>query len=151
MRGLCGAPPGYFSTGVSTNDLAAARRFALGLVASQLGLTALIAGATLLIYGRRQAIGALAGGSIGAAANLVQAVFFFRHGPGADPKTILRGMYAGEAAKLGVTVLLLAVVLGSTRVAAGPFFVAYLSGFVVYWLALLKRGPSAAGTGSRQR
>jgi ATP synthase protein I len=130
--------------GVSTNDLAAARRFAAGLVASQLGLTALIAGAALLIYGRRAALSALAGGGIGAAANLVQAVFFFRHGPGADPKRILRGMYAGEAAKLGVTVLLLAVVLSSTRIAAGPFFVAYLAGFLVYWFALLKRGPDVA-------
>jgi ATP synthase protein I len=138
-------------TGVSTNDLAAPRRFALGLVASQLGLTALIAGATLLIYGQREAIGAFAGGGIGAAANLVQAVFFFRHGPGADPKVILRGMYAGEAAKFGVTVLLLVAVLSSTKVAAGPFFVAYLAGFVVYWFALLKRGPSAAGTGNAQR
>jgi ATP synthase protein I len=130
---------------VSTNDLAAARRFALGLVASQLGLTALIAGAMLLIYGRRAALSALAGGGIGAAANLVQAVFFFRHGPGADPQRILRGMYAGEGVKLGVTVLLLIVVLGSTRVAAGPFFAAYLTGFVVYWFALWWGGRDAAG------
>lgn len=134
---------------MSTNDLAAARRFALGLVVSQLALTCVIAGAMLLLYGRRAAIAALAGGGIGAAANLVQAAFFFRHGPGADPKMILRGMYAGEAAKLGVTVLLLALVLKSTRVAAGPFFTAYLTGFVVYWLALAKRGPSAARGGSR--
>ena len=138
-------------TGVSTNDLAAARRFAVGLVASQSGLTALIAGAMLVIYGQREAISALAGGSIGAAANLVQAVFFFRHGPGADPKRVLRGMYAGEAAKFGVTVLLLIPVLSSTKVAAGPFFAAYVAGFFVYWFALLKRGPSAAGTGSTQR
>lgn len=131
---------------MSTNDLAAARRFAAGLVASQLGLTTLIAGVALLIYGRREALSALAGGGIGAAANLVQAVFFFRHGQGADPKRILRGMYAGESAKLGVTVLLLIAVLSSTRVAAGPFFVAYLTGFLVYWFALLKRGPSAADT-----
>jgi len=135
-------------SGVSTNDLPAARRFATGLVASQLGLTAVIAGAMLFVYGQRAAVSALAGGSIGAAANLVQAIFFFRHGPGADPKRILRDMYAGEAAKLGVTVLLLAVVLSSTKVAAGPFFVAYLAGFVVYWFALLKGGPSATGTGS---
>lgn len=136
---------------MSTNSHAAARRFALGVVASQLGLTALIAGTTLLIYGGRAAVAALAGGSVGAAANLVQAVFFFRHGPGADPKRILRGMYAGEAAKFGVTVLLLAVVLSSTKVAAGPFLVAYAAGFLVYWFALLKRGPSAASTGGPQR
>jgi len=129
---------------LTTNDIAAARRFAVGLVASQLGLTALIAGATLLIYGSRAAIGALAGGGIGAAANLVQAVFFFRHGPGADPKMVLRGMYAGEAAKFAVTVLLLVVVLASTKVAAGPFFTAYLAGFVVYWFALWWGGRNAA-------
>jgi ATP synthase protein I len=134
---------------LTTNDLAAARRFALGLVVSQLALTCVIAGAMLLFYGQREAIAALAGGGIGAAANLVQAVFFFRHGPGADPKTILRGMYAGEAAKVGVTVLLVAVVLTSARVAAGPFFAAYLAGFVVYWLALARRGPGAAGRGAR--
>jgi ATP synthase protein I len=131
--------------------LAAARRFAVRLVASQLGLSAVIAGAMLFEYGQRAAVSALAGGGIGAAANLVQAVFFFRHGPGADPKRIVRGMYAGEAAKLGVTVLLLAVVLSSTRVAAGPFFAAYLAGFVVYWFALLKGGPDATGTGSPER
>lgn len=136
---------------MSTNNHAAARRFALGVVASQLGLTALIAGTMLLIYGGRAAVAALAGGSIGAAANLVQAAFFFRHGPGADPKRILRGMYAGEAAKFGVTVLLLVVVFSSTRIAAGPFFVAYLSGLIVYWLALLKREPGDASTGSTQR
>ena len=136
---------------MSTNDLAAARRFAVGLVASQLGLTAVIAGVTLFEFGQRAAVSALAGGSIGAAANLVQAIFFFRHGPGADPNRILRGMYAGEAAKLGVTVLLLVVVLSSTRVVAGPFFAAYLAGFVVYWFALLKGGPNATGTGSPQR
>jgi ATP synthase protein I len=129
---------------LTTNDIAAARRFAVGLVASQLGLTALIAGATLLIYGSRAAFGALAGGGIGAAANLVQAVFFFRHGPGADPKTVLRGMYAGEAAKFAVTVLLLVVVLASTKVAAGPFFAAYLAGSVVYWFALWWGGRHAA-------
>jgi ATP synthase protein I len=134
---------------VSTNDLAAARRFALGLVVSQLALTAVIAGAMLLMYGKREAIGALAGGGVGAVANLVQAVIFFRHGPGSDPKRIVRSMYAGEAAKFGVTVLLLAVVLTSTRVAAGPFFAAYVAGFVVYWFALLRAGPRAAGTGSR--
>ena len=136
---------------MSTNDLAAARRFAAGLVASQLGLTALIAGAMLLIYGRRAALSALAGGGIGAAANLVQAVFFFRHGPGADPKRILRGMYAGEGAKLGVTVLLLMVVLNSTKVAAGPFFAAYLTGFVVYWFALWRGGRDAAGGDGAKR
>jgi ATP synthase protein I len=136
---------------LTTNDIAAARRFAVGLVASQLGLTALIAGVALLIYGRRAAISALAGGGIGAAANLVQAVFFFRHGPAADPKRILRGMYAGESAKFGVTVLLLVVVLGSTKVAAGPFFAAYLAGFVVYWFALWWGGRGAAGGDSTQR
>jgi ATP synthase protein I len=136
---------------LTTNDIAAARRFAVGLIASQLGLTALIAGATLLIYGRRAAISALAGGGIGAAATLVQAVFFFRHGPGADPKRILRGMYAGESAKIAVTVLLLVVVLASTKVAAGPFFTAYLAGFGVYWFALWRGGRHAAGTDSTPR
>ena len=114
-----------------------ARRAALGIVAGQLGLTLAVAAGSLLWGGPRSALSALAGGGIGTLASLYMALSFFRLGPGADPPRILRRIYRGEALKLGITVVLFALVLVSMDVEFGPMIGAYGATFVAYWIALI--------------
>ena len=114
-----------------------ARRTALIIVAGQLGLTLLVMAVSLLLGGARSALSALAGGGIGTLASLYMALSFFRLGPSADPARILRGVYRGEAVKLGITAVLFALVLVSMDVEFGPLIGAYVATFLAYWIALI--------------
>ena len=125
-------------------DLRTARQFALQVVLGQLGMTLLIAALCLLLWGSRPAYSALLGGGISATASLSMAVSFFRHGSGADPQKILRGVYAGEFAKLLLTALLFIVVIALFEVSVLALFGAYVATILVYWVALLRVLPSGS-------
>lgn len=122
---------------MSTLDVTSARRIALQLVLLQAAATSLVAGLFLIFSGAPAAQSALLGGGIGVTATLAMVVFAFRPA-GNDPRRIARGFYRGEAAKLGVTVLLFVLALKVFEIAAAPFFAAYIATFLVYWIALAR-------------
>lgn len=123
---------------VSSEDVRGARRAAMNLVLAQIAATLMIAVLFLLGSGARAAASALIGGGIGAAASLAMVMIMFRRMSGADPKSVLRSAYRGEAVKLALTVLLIVAALKLVELAVLPFFVAYTATFVVYWIALVK-------------
>ena len=113
------------------------RRIALLIIESQVVATVFIAIVFLLASGGRAATSALIGGGICAIASLVVALATFREVIGNDPRRILRNVYRGEAAKLGITALLL-IAAFKVGVRAGPFFTAYIASLFVYWVVLLR-------------
>jgi ATP synthase protein I len=121
---------------MSTIDVSGARRAALMLVLAQVAATLILA-VTFLIGSDRAAVSALIGGGISVAASLVMVFFMFR-GAASDPKRVLRSVYRGEAAKLGITVLLIVAALKNVELAVLPFFVTYAATLLVYWIALVK-------------
>ncbi len=123
---------------MSTIDVTGARRAALMLVLAQAAATLILAVSFLIGSDAHAAVSALIGGGIGVAASLAMVVFMFRGASGADPKRIVRGAYRGEAAKLGLTVVLFVAALKFVDVAVLPFFVTYAATLLVYWIALVK-------------
>jgi ATP synthase protein I len=75
----------------------------------------------------------------------------FRPGLGADARTVARAFYVGEAAKLGVTIVLFALVLKFVKVSGGALFGAYAATFLVYWMALANALPPLLGGKPRAR
>ena len=124
--------------GVSTVDVTAARRAALRIVRWQAS-AALLAGAGFLAFSSgRAALSALVGGGIAVVANLSMVLLAFRSAPGEAAKPTLRGFYRGEAAKLGVTVVLLVVALRTGSLDALPMLVAFIATLPAYWIALIR-------------
>jgi ATP synthase protein I len=119
-------------------DPKSARSAALRLVRGQVLITLVIAGLFLIWSDARAAMSALMGGGIGVAAGLAMVGFMFRAVPGDDPRGLMRNVYKGEAAKLGVTVLLFVVALKYLKLAALPLFVAYIATLLMHWVALMK-------------
>jgi F0F1-type ATP synthase assembly protein I len=122
---------------MSTIDVSGARRAALMLVLAQVAATLILAVAFLVGSSARAAISALIGGGIGVAASLAMVFFMFR-GAATDPRGVLRSAYRGEAAKFGITVLLIVAALKNVELAVLPFFVTYAATLLVYWIALVK-------------
>jgi ATP synthase protein I len=122
---------------MSTIDVSGARRAALMVVLGQLAATLILAATFLIGWDTRAAVSALIGGGVSVAASLAMVFFMFR-GASADPQRILRSAYRGEAAKLGITVLLIVAALKSMELAVVPFFVTYAATLLVYWIALVK-------------
>jgi len=113
------------------------RRVALLIVLSQTVATLLIAAGFLALSNGSSARSALIGGGISTMATLVIAVATFREVAGNDPRRMLINLYRGEAAKLGLTALLLIVAFKAIGVQAAPFFVAYIATLFVYWISLI--------------
>jgi ATP synthase protein I len=122
---------------MSTIDVSGARRAALMLVLAQVAATLILAVAFLVGSSARAALSALIGGGISVAASLAMVFFMFR-GAAMDPKRVLRSAYRGEAAKLGIMILLIVVALKTVELAVLPFFVTYAATLLVYWIALVK-------------
>jgi F0F1-type ATP synthase assembly protein I len=122
---------------MSTIDVSGARRAALMLVLAQVAATLILAVAFLVGSSARAALSALIGGGISVAASLAMVFFMFR-GAATDPKGVLRSAYRGEAAKFGITVLLIVAALKNVELAVLPFFVTYAATLLVYWIALVK-------------
>jgi ATP synthase protein I len=122
---------------VSALNLADARRAALRLVLHQAVVTLILATAFLAFADGRAAISAFVGGGISVAASVAMALLSFA-GPQADAKRVMRGFYRGEAAKLGVTVVLMVLALRSGAVDALPLLAAYVATLFTYWIALVR-------------
>lgn len=138
MRGLCGGGMRFMRAGVNVIDLKSARRIALKMVLGQLAVTAAIAALFWIWSGGLAAVSALTGGGIGIAAALAMVAFMFRETAPGDAKAVMRNAYKGEAAKLGLTVVLFALVLKFLELAALPLFVAYIATLLMHWVALAK-------------
>lgn len=109
------------------------------MVLAQTVVTLVVAAAFLIWRDARFAVSALVGGGIGAAAGLAMVAFMFRKTEGDDPRRVMRNTYKGEAAKLGLTVVLFVAALKFLELSALPLFVAYIATLAVHWFALLKR------------
>jgi ATP synthase protein I len=113
------------------------RRAALLIVISQTVATLLIAAGFLALSSEIAARSALIGGGISTVATLIIAVATFREVVGNDSRRMLINLYRGEAAKLGLTVLMLIVSFKLIGVQALPFFVAYIATLFVHWISLI--------------
>jgi ATP synthase protein I len=129
--------PGFIgSCKVTAVELPGLRRVAYRVVLTQAAIT-ILAAAICLVWGPLAALSAAIGGGIGTAASLVLALIAFRPGE-QDPARIARAFYVGEAAKLGVVVLLFVLVLNTVKVIPAALFGAYVATFLAYWVALAR-------------
>ena len=122
-------------------DLPNARRLAFGVVLGQAAVTLIVALVSLVVASRGAALSALLGGGISTVASLVMAVLSFGGSAGANAERAIRAFYVGEAAKLGVVVVLFVVVLKTMKVAPLAMFATYVTTFLVYWVALAQALP----------
>jgi ATP synthase protein I len=122
---------------VTAVELPGLRRVAYGVVLAQAVVTALLAALCYFPWGARTALSVLVGGGIGVIASLTLAVVVFRKGAQA-PADFVRAFYVGEAAKIGVTIVLFVVVLATLKrmLVPGALFGAFAATFLVHWLTL---------------
>jgi ATP synthase protein I len=122
---------------VTATGLPGLRRVAFGVVLAQLALTAVIALALFALRGRNAALSAAIGGGIGAVANLALALVVFGRGERTLAQTV-SAFFVGEAAKIGVTIVLFVVVLATLKgmLVPGALFGAFVATFLVHWLVL---------------
>lgn len=132
-------------------DLPNARRLAFSVVAGQALVTLVFALAAFAIAGTKAAVSAMIGGGIATLASLAMAVLAFGRAAGADAERIVRAFYVGEAVKLGLMVVLFAVVLKTMEVSPGALFGAFAATFLVYWVALANALPPLVGRGTPGR
>jgi ATP synthase protein I len=104
---------------------------------AQAALTVVIALVCLLQWGREAALSAAIGGGIGAASNLTLAVLVFGR-PRRELSELVRAFYVGEAAKIGVTIVLFVLVLATLKgmLVPGALFGAFVATFLAQWFVL---------------
>jgi ATP synthase protein I len=112
---------------VAAAELPGLRRVAYGVVVAQVALTAVIALVCLLQWGRNTAL----------AANLTLALLVFRR-KRRELAELIRAFYVGEAAKIGVTIVLFVLVLATLKrmLVPGALFGAFVATFLVQWFVL---------------
>jgi F0F1-type ATP synthase assembly protein I len=132
---------------VTAVELPDVRRVALGIVLGQACLSAVIAVLCYALASPSAGWSAAIGGGIGTAASLVHSLIAFRQGE-RDLARVARAFFIGEAAKLGVVVVLFVLVLTTIKDMVVPVALlgAFMATFVVYWVGLA-RVRSAFGGG----
>jgi ATP synthase protein I len=122
---------------VAAVELPGLRRVAYSVVLAQAVLAALLAVLGYFVWGPRVAMSAAVGGGIGTLASLTLALIVFRKGA-RELATLIRAFYVGEAAKIGVTIVLFVVVLATMKrmLVPGALFGAFVATFLVHWLVL---------------
>lgn len=134
------------SVGSARDDLRERRanlRNALCIVAAQLGVAVLAAGALLIWSTPRVAVSALAGGAIGVPGSLYLAVRLLWRGGNGSPQRIVRALYGGEAVKILVTAGLFGYAIVRFQPNVPAMLLTYLGTLLVYWFALLFTGRGA--------
>lgn len=113
------------------------KRVAYGVVLAQAVLTALLAATSYFVWGPRVALSTAIGGGIGTLASLTLALIVFRKGS-QELAGLIRAFYVGEAAKIGVTIVLFVLVLATMKkmLVPGALFGAFVATFLVHWLVL---------------
>lgn len=130
---------------LNTNEVAAARRQARGVVLWQLGLTLLLSGICVFAFGLGSALSALVGGGIGVLATGYMAFALLRHGDGTDAKRVARSFFVGWAVKVLMTVALLVIAFRAKSLSPIPLLAAYVTTFFAYWTASARRVLSGQG------
>ncbi|WP_237750971.1 ATP synthase subunit I [Gallaecimonas xiamenensis] len=125
-----------------TNRLAdAGRQQAYRLVARQ----ALVVFVAVIViaagWGWQAGYSALLGALIAVLPNLLFARIAFQQAGARAARQVVHGFYKGEAAKIGLTILLFVIVLSWVPIRVGTLFAAYGIGVLAQWLApvLLQR------------
>lgn len=136
--------PEALSEAVSNLDLQLARRQALGVVASQVVLGAVVAIACFLVGGGRAGASALLGAGIGVAATSLMAFAMLRPGEGASLERVAWGFFSGWLVKVGFTVAVMVMAFRSQEVAAVPLLAAYVMTFAGYWYGAARASGQAA-------
>lgn len=113
------------------------RRVAYRVVLTQGVVTAVLAGLCYFLWGAQASLSAAIGGGIAVIAGLALALVVFRGGDRTLAE-LVRAFYVGEAAKIGVTIVLFAVVLATMKktVVPGALFGAFAASFLVQWMVL---------------
>jgi ATP synthase protein I len=113
------------------------RRVARKVMVAQGVVTAVLAGLCYFSWGAQASLSAAVGGGIAVIAGLALALVVFRGGD-RTLEELVRAFYVGEAAKIGVTVVLFAVVLATMKetVVPGALFGAFAATFLVQWMVL---------------
>jgi len=132
-----------------TLELPQARRLAASVVLGQVVVTVVAAAICFAVWGRVAGLSALAGGGISCAASAVLALIGFAAPAGAAAERVARAFYVGEAAKLGVTVVLFVVIFMTMKVSFPALFGAYIATLFVFWMALANALPSLSGRSVR--
>jgi len=122
---------------VTAVELPGLRRVAFGVVVAQVALTVVIALVCLVQWGRAAALSAAVGGGIGAASNLTLALMVFGR-PRRELAELVRAFYVGEAAKIGVTIVLFVLALATLKamLVPGALFGVFVATFLVQWFVL---------------
>jgi len=110
------------------------------ILAWQLGFTLIVAVLAAVGAGRHAFLSALFGGGIAVIANFSYAWQSSRPQMQEGAKKIFRAQLRAEVLKFAATVLLFALVFEKYHQVSGlPLFVAYMSTYAVFWLALLRK------------
>lgn len=110
------------------------------ILGCQAALVIILAGGAGVVGGANVALSVLAGGLIGVVANAGYVLRATRLGSCLDPVKAYRAQAAGEGFKFLLTLAGFALVfLKFKEVAVLPLFLGYVSTFVIFWVALLKK------------
>ena len=125
-----------------TLELPQARRLAGSVVLGQVVVTLVSAAICFAVWGAMVGWSAVAGGGISALASLAMAVLAFRPSSLASPRSALRALYVGEAAKLATVVVLFVVVLRTMKVSPPAMLGTFVATLFIYWVALANALPT---------
>lgn len=125
-----------------TLELPQARRLAGSVVLGQVVVTLVSAAICFAVWGAMVGWSAVAGGGISALASLAMAMLAFRSSSLASPRSALRALYVGEAAKLATVVVLFVVVLRTMRVSPPAMLGTFVATLFIYWVALANALPT---------
>lgn len=126
------------SEALSKLDLKTARSQALGVVASQALLGAIVAIACFLLRDAHAGASALLGAGIGVAATSLMAFAMLRPGEGASLTRVTLGFFSGWLVKVGFTVAVMVMAFRSQKVDAVPLLAAYVATFAGYWFGAVR-------------
>ena len=126
-------------------DLPNPRRLAFSVVLGQAAVTLICALASFALADAHAAVSALLGGGISSVASLIMALVAFGGRAATDPYRALRALFAGEAAKVAIVIVLFAVVLKTMKVVPLAMLGSYIATFFVFWVALFQWTGSRHG------
>jgi ATP synthase protein I len=107
------------------------------LIASQLAVT-LILSLLFVMMSSKAAYSAMLGGLVAIVPNCIFAYRVFAYKGARSADKIISSLYRGEAIKLLITCLLLALVFRFVSVVALAFFITYIFALLVFWVFLLR-------------
>lgn len=120
----------------------ATRRLAARILLAQAASTAVLAAASLALWGGRHGLSALAGGAIGLVAQLYMTLTVLR--PTRSAGGALTRLIAGQLVKVGLTAALFVLAGRTGKVAWMPLLAAYAAALMMVWVAALPRGGAAS-------